>query len=118
MRTLQERLASYLIKRPYQWVAKGFIEDLARETMGVTAETVGRRLRVLHEVCGTLPPDRPTSEHETAIKLLQGGKIEVEYRGKNHAHYRYVPPKSREVRRVEIREGRAVEIIEHLTTEI
>lgn len=116
MATLQERLAKYLMSRPNQRIAKGNLEDLAREKMGITAETVGRRLRVLHEVSGDIPPDRPTSEHESAIRLLQGGKVQVEYGKKNHAHYYYVPPASKQVRRIEVRDGRAVEIIETINT--
>lgn len=109
--SLQERLVHYLAKYPGQWTAKGHLADLAREKMGVTGESVGRRLRVLAEVKGMSPllASRTSPEHVRALELLQGGTVEVERREKNHAWYRYNPPATRQVRRVVIEGGVARE---------
>jgi hypothetical protein len=109
--TLQQRLAAYLKKRPNQLVAKGTLEDKARAIMGVTAETVGRRLRVLHEATCIEETTRKTPEHVSAWKLAEGGRFEVEHIG-NHSHYVYRPPRQRQVRRVVVEGGIAREIIE------
>lgn len=98
--TLQERLARYLKARPGQRVAKGELEDKARATMGVTAETVGRRLRVLHEATNVRGAATKSREHEGAFELAEGGRFLVEYGGKNHAFYSYQPPATRQVREV------------------
>lgn len=91
-KSLQERLSHYLIARPHQKIAKGFLADMARAKMGVTGETVGRRLRILAEVTDMHPASAPTPEHRRAIELLAGGRVEVEHRGKQHCWYWYVPP--------------------------
>lgn len=109
--SLQERLVRYLRKNPYKKFAKGELCDLARDKMGVTGETVGRRLRVLAEVKGMNPllASRTSQEHVKALELLDGGTIEVEHRDKNHCWYWYVPPLQKKVRKVKIVDGRAVE---------
>lgn len=109
--SLQQRLAKYLIARPGERVAKGELEDKARATMGVTAETVGRRLRVLHEATCVTDTASKTSEHESAYKLAEGGKFRVEYRGKNHSFYYYEPPKTKQVREFIIEGAAAREVI-------
>lgn len=111
----QERLARYLKARPLQRIPKGLLCDLAREKLGVTGETVGRRLRVLREAGGMHPASAPTPEHEEAIRLLEGGSIEVEHRDRNHCFYYYVPPTTRQVRRVEVVDGVAREVYETVT---
>jgi len=113
--SLQERLVRYFQNHPHQPIAKGTLCDLAREKMGVTGETVGRRLRVLAEVSTPENPEdlTKTDEHETAVKLLDGGKVTVTYDGRHtHAFYTYTPPAQRQVRRVRIENGRAVEYYE------
>jgi hypothetical protein len=108
--TLQARLAAYLKKRPGVKVAKGELEDKARALMGVTAETVGRRLRVLHEASCVTETVGKTSEHMAAFKLAEGGRFMVEHRAKNHAFYWYEPPASRVVREVVVDGGVAREV--------
>jgi hypothetical protein len=82
--------------------------------MGVTGETVGRRLRVLAEVSqwGYRPTDSP--EHRTANELLAGGKVTVK-QVDGHSHYTYQPAATKTVRRVVIEDGVAREIIEEIT---
>jgi hypothetical protein len=109
--TLQQRLAAYLKQYPGERIAKGHLEDLARKHMGVTAETVGRRLRVLHEATCVIGAATKTSEHESAFKLAEGGRFLVEYRGKNHSFYYYEPPKTKTVREWKMVDGRMKEII-------
>jgi hypothetical protein len=118
--SLQERLVKYFANHPGEWIAKGKLADLAREKMGVTGESVGRRLRVLAEVKGMSPllASRTSPEHVRALELLQGGTVEVEHREKNHAWYRYNPPATRQVRRVVIEGGVAREIIETVSTSV
>jgi len=113
--TLQQRLARYLMARPHQKIAKGNLCDLARAKMGVTGESCGRRLRILAEVSqwGYRPTDSP--EHRTAHELLEGGKVEVT-QIEGHSHYWYVPPATRQVRRVVVEGGVAREIIETINT--
>lgn len=110
--TLQERLARYLKARPGQRVAKGELEDKARATMGVTGETVGRRLRVLHEATCVHNGATKTGEHISAFKLAEGGKFHVEYGDKNHAFYWYEAPATKTVRTVKIIDGMAREVYE------
>lgn len=113
---LQKRLVEYLRKYPNRRFAKGYLADLARAKMGVTGETVGRRLRVLAEVSqwGYRPTDTP--EHRTAHELLGDDKIMVEQIG-GHSHYWYEPSKKKTVRRVQIIDGVAHEIYEEVTNE-
>jgi hypothetical protein len=118
--SLQERLVKYFTNHPGEWVAKGKLADLAREKMGVTGESVGRRLRVLAEVKDMHPliASRTSPEHVRALELLQGGTVEVERREKNHAWYRYNPPATRQVRRVVIEGGVAREVYETVSTTV
>jgi hypothetical protein len=115
-RSLQERLVAYLKARPNQRIAKAAICDLAREKMGVTGETVGRRLRVLAEVSqwGYRPIDTP--EHRTGHELLEGGKVNV-IKVDGHAHYWYEPAATHRERRVRIVDGVAQEYYETITTQ-
>ncbi len=117
--SLQERLVRYLKARPGQWTAKGTIADLARDKMGVTGESVGRRLRILHEASGmsALIASRTSPEHVRALELLEGGAVLVDHREKNHAHYCYQPPEYRQVqvREVVIEGGVAKEVIRTVT---
>lgn len=109
----QFRLARYLKARPFEKVAKGTLEDLARITMKTRGETVGRRLRILHEATsGKEGAERKSLEHIEAFKLAEGGKFCVENRDKNHAWYWYEPPATRQVRRVEVVDGVAKEVYE------
>lgn len=114
--SVQERLARYLINHPFQKIAKGELADLARARMGVTGETVGRRLRVLHEASSMTIDECPSDEHIKALSLLGGGTVEVEYREKQHAWYWYEPPKTRMVRKVRIIGVTAHEYYESITT--
>lgn len=116
--SLQERLVRYLTAHPGEWFAKGTIADLAREKMGVTGESVGRRLRVLAEVNGMTPfvASRTSPEHVRALELLQGGTVEVEHREKRHAWYRYMPPKTRTIREIRIVDGVAKEVTRIIET--
>lgn len=77
----------------------------------MTGESVGRRLRILAEVkdMSSLIASRTSPEHVRAIELLAGAVVEVDYREKNHAWYRYSPPATRQVRRVVVEEGVARE---------
>lgn len=109
--SLQERLVRFFEKRPGEKIAKATIADLAREKMGVTGETVGRRLRVLHEVSQWPHTLSDTPEHTRARELLAGAKIEREIVA-GHAHYTYRPGGERVVRRVVVEGGVAREIIE------
>lgn len=84
---LKQRLLRYLQKRQGVWIASGDLQRLVTENTSYTAANATRRLR----------------------ELVEEGELEVEYR-KNHAFYRSGKPQT--VRRVEIRDGRAVEIIE------
>lgn len=112
----QFRLARYLKARPFEKVAKGTLEDLARITMKTRGETVGRRLRILHEATsGRDGAERKSLEHIEAFKLAEGGRFCVENRDKNHAWYWYEPPATRQVRRVRMENGRAVEYYETVT---
>lgn len=116
--SIQERLVRYLKNRPGVWVAKGTMEDLAREKAGVIGETVGRRLRILAEVTGWTKQlaERTSPEHVRALELLEGGVVEVEHREKNHAWYRYQPPANRVVRKVRFEGDRAIEYYETVST--
>jgi hypothetical protein len=117
--SLQERLVRYFQNHPHQPIAKGKLCDLAREKMGVTGETVGRRLRVLAEVSDPESPDdlTKTEEHEAAVKLLNGGKVTVQHDGPhNHGFYTYTPPATQRVRRVRFEGDRAIEYYEHINT--
>ena len=116
--SLQERLVKYLANHPGEWIAKGTIADKAREKMGVTGESVGRRLRVLAEVTGmsSLLAARTSPEHVRAIELLQGATVEVEHREKNHAWYRYVGAKTRTERTVVMEGGVVREVYTTVST--
>lgn len=109
--SLQERLVRYLEKNPGVRIAKAKIADLAREKMGVTGETVGRRLRVLVEVSDWPHAQTDTPEHTRARELLAGAKIERELVN-GHAHYTYRPTATKTVRRVVVEGGVAKEIVE------
>jgi hypothetical protein len=117
-KTLQERLAAYLMSRPNQKIAKGHLCDLARAKMGVTGETVGRRLRAFAEASDLTDEECEDKgiEHVQAKELMQGGQIKVEHRDKNHGWYWYEPPKTKTVRRIVIDGGVAREIIETINT--
>jgi hypothetical protein len=115
--SLQERLVQYLKKHPGTTFPKAELADLARERMGVTGESVGRRLRVLAEVSQWgYRPTVDTPEHERAAALLAGGKV-IKTEVKGHAHYTYQEPATKTVRRVVIEDGRAKEIIETVNTQ-
>lgn len=90
--TLKDRLFRYLMARPGTYVASGELQRLTVEKTPYTAQNAGRRLR----------------------ELCEDGLIEVEYR-KGHAYYRYVVPRTQQVRRVSIVEGRAIEVYETVT---
>jgi hypothetical protein len=68
--SLKERLRAYMHRHHSEWVAKGFLCDLARQSdLKATGENTGRRLRELEE----------------------SGELEVQYRtvnGTRHAFYR------------------------------
>lgn len=115
--SLQERLVKYFASHPSEWIAKGELADLARAKMGVTGESVGRRLRVLAEVNGMSPllASRTSPEHVCALELLEGAMVEVQHREKNHAWYRYTPPATRQVRRMVIVDGVAREVYETIS---
>ena len=115
-KSLQDRLANYLIARPFTKVAKGELEDRAKEKMGVTGETVGRRLRVLHEATNALEGGQKSQEHAKAVKLAKGGKFLVEYRGKNHCWYWYQPPSEVVERRTVIVDGVAKEVYQSINS--
>lgn len=116
--SLQERLIRYLKAQPHKRIAKGTLCDLAREKMGVTGESVGRRLRVFHEASHMTMEECEERgiEHKQAKELLEGGTLEVEYREQNHAFYYYVPPATRKVWRVRIEGDRAIGYYETITT--
>lgn len=109
--SLQERLVRYLEKHPGEQIAKAKIADLAREKIGVTGETVGRRLRILVEVSQWPHALSDTPEHTRARELLGGSKIARELIS-GHAHYTYCPGGEKTVRRVVVEGGVAKEIIE------
>lgn len=109
--SLQSRLVKYLEKNPGTRIAKAKIADLAREKMGVTGETVGRRLRVLVEVSQWPHALSDTPEHTRARELLGDAKLERELVG-GHCHYIYQPSAQQTVRRVVIENGVAREIVE------
>jgi hypothetical protein len=116
--SLQERLIRYFKARPRVRVAKGALCDLARQSMGVTGESVGRRLRVFHEA-SQLTMDECAEkgvEHEQAKELLEGGMLEVEYGAKHHCTYYYVSPATRQVREWKLVDGRMKEIIKTVST--
>ena len=109
--SLQQRLVRYLKNHEGEWIAKAQLADLARSKMGVTGETSGRRLRVLAEVSlwGYRPTDTP--EHRTGHELLAGGRVEVKQIN-GHSYYAYFPPATRQVRRVVVEGGVAMEVYE------
>lgn len=109
--SLQERLVKYFQNHPGKAIAKGKLCDLAHAAMGVTGESVGRRLRVLAEVSDPESPEdlEKTEEHVSAVKLLAGGKVTVSYDGPHtHAFYTYHPPTERRVWKVRIEGDRAI----------
>jgi hypothetical protein len=118
--SLQERLVLFLRKNPGTWYAKGELARMAYDKMGVTGESVGRRLRVLAEVKDMHPnvAANTSPEHEKALQLLDGGVVEVKYGEKNHAWYRYIPPATRQVRRMEMVDGVMKEIYENVATSV
>ena len=109
--SLQERLVRYLEKRPGERIPKATIADLAREKMGVTGESCGRRLRILVEVSDWPHTLSDTPEHTRARELLGGSKLERELIN-GHAHYTYRPGGEKTVRRVVVENGIAKEIVE------
>lgn len=114
--TLQARLVSYLQNNPHQRFAKDYLINLATSKMKVSAESVGRRLRVLAEVSKwgyRVNVDSP--EHESGHKLLAGGKLNAE-RINGYTHYTYQPPATRQVRRVVVEGGVAREVYETVNT--
>lgn len=113
--SLQARLVRYLAKNPNTRIAKATIADLAREKMGVTGETVGRRLRVLVEVSQWPHALSDTPEHTRARELLAGAKVERELVN-GHAHYTYRPGGEKMVRRVVVEGGVAREIVEKVVS--
>jgi hypothetical protein len=115
--SLQERLVLFLRKNPGTWYAKGELARMAYDKMGVTGESVGRRLRILAEVKDMHPliASRTSPEHEKAIQLLDGGVVDVTHRERNHAWYRYTPPATRMVRRMVVEDGVAREVLETVT---
>lgn len=116
--SLQERLIRYLKNNPNKRIAKERLCEMAKAKMGVTGETVGRRLRVFAEVSlwGYRPTDTP--EHQRAEELLEGGRVYVKKEGeKHHAVYWYVPPSTKIVREVKIVDGVAKEIFREVTNE-
>jgi hypothetical protein len=113
--TLQQRLATYLKKYPGEKFAKGDIETLAKVKTGVTGETVGRRLRVLHEATCMPSAASKTIEHIQAVQLADGGKFRVTHGDKNHCWYWYEPPQSKQVREVVIEGGVAREIVKTIS---
>lgn len=116
--SLQERLVRYLKAHQGEWHAKGELARMAHEKMGVTGESVGRRLRVLAEVKDMHHhiASRTSPEHEKALELLDGGVVEVTRREKNHAWYRYNPPATKRVREwIEV-DGRMQEIIKTISS--
>lgn len=66
-KTLRQRIINYLQKQG-TFVASGEIQRLAMNA-GYTAQNAGRRCR----------------------EAVEDGILEVEYREKNHAYYKYVP---------------------------
>jgi hypothetical protein len=116
--SLQERLLRYLVKNNGIWIPKGEMADLAREKMGATGESVGRRLRVLAEVSDMtlFVASRTSPEHVRALELLQGGVVEVEHRERKHCWYRYVPPETKIVKEVIFEDGRAIEFTKTVCT--
>lgn len=118
--SLQERLARYLKNHANVWFPKADLADLARAKTGATGESIGRRLRILAEASTMtmLIAQRTSAEHVRAIELLEGGMVVVERREKNHAHYKYIPPATRTVRRVEVVNGIAREIYEQQPTNV
>ena len=114
--TLQQRLVQYFEKNPNRQLAKGDICRRAEDAMGVTGESVGRRLRVLHEVSEWPSTISDTPEHTKARELLGGAKIRRELKD-GHCFYTYEPPASKRVRRVKIVDGKAVEYWEEISSE-
>ncbi len=116
-KSLQERLVIYLKARPNEKVAKGKLEELAKQKMGVIGETVGRRLRVLAEASEMSKSlaEYTSSEHKRAKELLGDNKIMVEHRNKNHCWYWYQPVGPQIERRVIIENGVAKEVYEEVT---
>ena len=96
----------------HQRFAKDYLITLATAKMKVSAESVGRRLRVLAEVSQWgYRPNVDSPEHESGHKLLAGGKLHAE-RINGYTHYTYQPPATKQVRRVVVEGGVAKEIIE------
>lgn len=114
-RTLQERIVSYLERNANRRIAKGDICRVAEQAMGVTGESVGRRLRVLYEVSEWPHTLNDTIEHTKARELLGGAKIKRDLI-EGHAHYTYIPPESKRVRRVKIENGVVIEYWEMIKT--
>lgn len=112
--TLQQRLVQFFEKNPGVQFAKADICRKAEQAMGVTGESVGRRLRVLHEVSEWPHTLSDTPEHTSARELLGGAKIERELINGN-AHYTYTPPATKRIRRIKFEDGRAIEYWETIT---
>lgn len=91
--TLKGRLLAYFQDRPGQWVPSADIQRLVIEQTPYTAQNAGRRLRELHEA----------------------GELDVEYRGRNHAHYRYQPHHTKRIYEIKIVDGVAVQTFKDIT---
>jgi hypothetical protein len=115
--SLQERLMRYFKNRPGEKVAKERLAEKAKEATGATGETVGRRLRILaaagHLTIEECEEKAEADEYLRAKELLEGGLLMVEEVGPSrHAHYWYVPPTERRVRKVRFEGDRAIEYYE------
>jgi hypothetical protein len=87
--SLRERLLNYHERHKGEWIASGTLQQLVAEKTTYTPQNVGRRLR----------------------ELCEDGLLEVEYREKNHAYYRFKEQPQKTQRRsfIEIINGVAVE---------
>lgn len=83
--SLSKKIENYL-RRKECWVASGEIQRIAMENGYYSPQNTGRRLRELHEE----------------------GILEVEYREKNHAWYRFNQNHYPKKPKVEIKDGVAV----------
>lgn len=115
--SLQARLIRYLRNNPNQWFAKATLCELARQKHNhATWEHTARRLRIMAEASkyGANPQSPTYAEQLKALELLDGSKIEVEHRGKNHSFYRYVPH-TKTISTIIIEDGRAKEVYKEVT---
>lgn len=65
--SLRNRILNYYERHKGEWIASGTLQRLVTEKTSYTPQNVGRRLR----------------------ELAEDGLLEVEYREKNHAYYRF-----------------------------